>query len=277
MKLGANVVRLSRAAVAGLVVVLGLALFALVVGHVPRGSSGGVSFHEWYGNWQAALVASAVFTVFLLAFARPRRKVEWRSTGLYVAFLLSLFTEMFGLPLTIFLLSSFLDLSPWAFGNQESHLWAYLLDRLGLLPLDVGVYVVMVISVALIAAGTSLVAVGWATVYRGRAGLVTGGIYRFLRHPQYLGLILVILGFNVQWPTLPTLLMAPILVGMYVRLARREDEELARRFGEDFRRYAARTPAFLPRLRPSGPVPPETEALATPLDAEADRRPGEEA
>jgi protein-S-isoprenylcysteine O-methyltransferase Ste14 len=107
----------------------------------------------------------------------------------------------------------------------------------------------MVISMALIAAGLSLLAVGWATVYRGRGRLVTDGIYRHLRHPQYLGLILIVLGFNIQWPTLPTVLMAPILTVMYVRLARREDLELATFFGEAFLDWVGRTPAFIPSGR----------------------------
>ena len=204
---------LLRVGLAGIVILLGLALFVLVARHVPAATdAGGLPFEEWYGNWKGVLVVTGLFTAFLLAFARPRRRVEWRNTGLYVAFLLSLFTEMFGLPLTIFLISPFLGASPFEFRNEESHLWAYLLDRAGLLPLAVGVYLVMVISVALIAIAVSLVAVGWVTVHRGRDMLVTNGIYRYLRHPQYLGLILIVLAFNIQWPTLPTLLMAPVLI-----------------------------------------------------------------
>jgi protein-S-isoprenylcysteine O-methyltransferase Ste14 len=76
--------------------------------------------------------------------------------------------------------------------------------------------------------------------------VVTPGIYRYLRHPQYLGLILIVLAFNIQWPTLPTLVMAPLLTLAYVGLARREDREQVVRFGEAFRAYAARTQAFLP-------------------------------
>ena len=205
-----------------------------------------VPFHEWYGDWREVTVVTAIFLAFLLGFARPRRRAEWRNAGVYSAFLISLFAEMFGVPLTIYLLAPALGLPATAFGMNESHLWAFALDRLGVLPLRWGVFAVMAISTALIAAGLGLLAVGWATVYRGRGGLVAGGIYRWLRHPQYLGLILVVVAFNLMWPTLPTLVMAPVLVVMYVRLARREDRELAERFGWAFAAYAWRTPAFVP-------------------------------
>jgi protein-S-isoprenylcysteine O-methyltransferase Ste14 len=216
-----------------------------------RGGPGlhNVPFDAWYGDWREVLVATAIFLAFLLGFVRPRRPAEWRSAGVYAAFLISLFTEMFGLPLTIYLLAPALGLPATAFGMNESHLWAFALDRLGVLPLRWGVFGVMAISTVLIAGGLGLLAVGWATVYRGRGGLVTSGIYRELRHPQYLGLILIVVAFTLMWPTLPTLLMAPVLVVLYVRLARREDRELAKRFGWGFAAYAARTPAFVPWAR----------------------------
>jgi protein-S-isoprenylcysteine O-methyltransferase Ste14 len=231
--------RLWRIARWGLVVLV----LAVVVKAAVRTVRGGPGFHNvpfdaWYGDWREVLVATAIFLAFLLGFARPRRPAEWRSAGLYAAFLISLYllAPALGLPVT-------------AFGMNESHLWAFTLDRLGVLPLRWGVFVVMAISTVLIAGGIGLLAVGWATVYRGRGGLVTGGIYRWLRHPQYAGLILVVIAFNLMWPTLPTLVMAPVLVVMYVRLARREDRKLAERFGWPLAVYAARTPAFVPWAR----------------------------
>jgi protein-S-isoprenylcysteine O-methyltransferase Ste14 len=231
----------------GLVLGASYWLFFSTLRHGPDPQS--VPFQAWYGNWRAVGLATVLFLLFLLGFAWPRRRAEWRNAGLTAAFFISLFAEMFGVPLTIFLLAPLLSLSPSAFGHNESHLWAFALDRLGLLPLHFGVYLVMVVSIGLLALGLGLLAVGWATVYRGRGELVTSGIYRHLRHPQYLGLILIVLGFNIQWPTLPTLLMAPVLITMYVRLGRREDEELARRFGQAFLDYAERTPALIPWRR----------------------------
>ena len=107
----------------------------------------------------------------------------------------------------------------------------------------------MMISMGLVAIGLGLVAIGWAQVYGARHELRTSGIYRFVRHPQYLGLILVIVALNIQWPTIPALAMAPVLIVMYVRQARREDKDLEARFGRAFSAYAARVPAFIPRLR----------------------------
>lgn len=238
----------------------GLWLFLKVLRDQPEAP--GIPFESWYGNWPAVLVASGLFLAFLFGFTQPRRRGEWRGAGLYSAFLISLFAEMFGIPLTIFFLSSLLGIPVWRFGLHESHLWAYALSKVGIMTLEQGVYVVMTLSVAFIVTGLSLLALGWHRVYKGKGDLVTDGIYAFLRHPQYLGLIFIIVGFLIQWPTLPTLVMAPVLIALYVRLARREEEELESMFGETYRRYRQEVPGFWPwRRRRSASVRVEEEAI----------------
>jgi len=76
--------------------------------------------------------------------------------------------------------------------------------------------------------------------------LATSGAYAHVRHPQYVGLLLVMVGFLLQWPTIPTLVMFPALMGVYRRLALAEEREVAARFGPAWADYAARTPRFLP-------------------------------
>ncbi len=199
----------------------------------------------WYGNWGAVAFAVVFFSAFVLAFLRSPRRRDWRHLGLAEAYLVALFTEMFGVPLTIYLLGSVLGVS-LGFGALEGHLWAVLLDRLGLVPLGWGVAVVMAMSSALIIVGLALMVAGWWQTWRARGQLVSTGLYRWVRHPQYSGFLLVMVGFLVQWPTLPTLVLFPILVWSYYSLARREERDLEQRFGDRWAAYRARTPMFLP-------------------------------
>jgi protein-S-isoprenylcysteine O-methyltransferase Ste14 len=229
-----------RIAWAGLALAISLVVALPAFGYLS--DDGG---SPWYGDWGAVAFAVAFFSVFVLAFLRSPRQREWRHLGISEAYLVALFTEMFGTPLTVYLLGSVLGVN-LGFGMLEGHLWAVLLDRLGVLPLAQGVAVVMAISSALIFTGLALMAAGWWQVWRARSGLVTNGLYRFVRHPQYLGFLLLIYGFLVQWPTLPTLMLFPVLIFVYYRLARREEATLEREFGGRYAAYRARTPMLVP-------------------------------
>lgn len=207
-----------------------------------------------YGLWSLVVINSVVFIIFAFSFARPQTKRDWRSFGAFSAFLVALFAEMYGFPLTVYLLSGWLgsrypgvDL----FSHDSGHLWQVLLGFEGNPHLDP----IHVLSLVVIGAGFVLLSASWSALYAAQREqrLATTGPYARVRHPQYVGFVLIMAGFLLQWPTLLTLVMFPILVIMYVRLARREEREAGEEFGEEYARYSANTPAFLPRLgAPSG-------------------------
>ena len=248
--------KMNQESIPGIRRALRIGFATLTIGLVLLGFLGAVlrpeenmPFEKWYRNWPTVFLATSVLLFFIFFLTRPRRAKDWRGAGLTTAFFISLFTEMFGIPLTIYLLAPLLGVEPKIFGMYESHLWAYFLSRTGVVSLQAGVYLVMVLSTGLISSGFILLALGWKEVYRGEGALVTDGLYSKLRHPQYLGLILIVVGFLIMWPILLTVLLAPFLIGRYILLAREEDRELKEKIGEDFMRYKERVPGFIPSLR----------------------------
>ncbi len=200
-----------------------------------------------YGMWIVAAFNIGIFLFFILSFLKPRGGQEWRSMGVVVAFLVALFGEMYGFPLTIYLLTGLLgDAYPvlQPFNHKFGHLWVVLFGGS-----DLAWAVVMGLSLVLLIMGYMLLSKGWTQIHAAHGGLVTDGVYAYARHPQYTGLFLIITGFLVQWPTLLTVLMAPFLIYAYVRLAKREEQRAEEEFGEAYREYAHKTPAFFPPLR----------------------------
>ncbi len=203
-----------------------------------------------YGLWSLVILNSVVFILFAFSFTRPRTGRDWRTLGAFSAFIVALFTEMYGFPLTIYLLSGWLQ-SRYPGVNWFSHDSGHLLEMLFGWRSNPHFGPFHLLSYAFIGGGFILLSSAWRVLYAAQRNhaLATTGPYARIRHPQYAAFMLVMLGLLLQWPTLLTLIMFPILVYMYVRLARREELEAEREFGESYRRYAAHTPAFLPRLR----------------------------
>ena len=202
-----------------------------------------------YGLWPLVILNTVLFVAFAFSFFHPRTSRDWRAMGAYTAFLVALFTEMYGTPLTIYLLGSWLGSRVPALRDTHAggHLWNDLIGWTGdphMSPFHLASYVA-------IGGGFWLIAAGWKRLYEAaRAGvLATTGPYAHVRHPQYDGFLLVMIGFLLQWPTIPTVLMFPILVVVYRRLALSEEREVSAQFGEQWRSYAARTPAFIPQVR----------------------------
>lgn len=203
-----------------------------------------------YGLWFMVIINSAIFLIFAFSFTRPKTKRDWRSFSAFSAFVVALFAEMYGFPLTIFLLYGWLtkrypgiDI----YSHNEGHLWDIVFNWKG----DPHLNFLHILSGVAIAAGFIIIAKSWKILYAAQAKhiLATEGPYAKIRHPQYVGFVLVMIGFLMQWPTLLTLLMFPILIAMYVHLAKVEEKEMLQEFGEPYQQYLDRTPRFWPKTR----------------------------
>lgn len=203
---------------------------------------------QGFGLWGLAFVNSVIFILFALSFFKPQSRRDWRSFGAFSAFLIALFAEMYGFPLTIYLFSGWLQ-SHYPGVNWFSHDAGHLLEMAFGWRVNPHLGPFHIASFVLIGFGFWLISAGWAVLHAAQQhrGLATTGIYERIRHPQYVGFILVLTGFLLQWPTLLTLVMYPVLVAMYVRLAHREERDALAEFGEAYRDYMDRTGAFFPR------------------------------
>ena len=205
-----------------------------------------------YGFWSLVAVNAAVFIFFVLSFLAPVKRREWRSFGVFSAFVIALFTEMYGFPLTIYLLTAVLGsrypaLNP--FSHASGHLWITFLGGGAWMSV-----LIHLVSNGLMLGGLLLMGAGWRQIHRASGALVTDGVYARVRHPQYAGLFLITVGMLIQWPTIVTGATWPVLLAVYYRLARREEREAEARYGEAYRAYRARVPMLVPRLG-SGPEP----------------------
>ena len=202
-----------------------------------------------YGLWSLVIVNSAVFIFFAYTFFKPQTPRDWRSFSAFSAFLVALFAEMYGFPLTIYFLSGWLQ-SRYPNVDWFSHDAGHLLEMVFGWKTNPHFGPFHILSFVFIGGGFILISSAWKVLYDAQQtrSLATTGPYSYVRHPQYVGFILVMFGFLLQWPTILTLAMFPVLTVMYVRLARTEENDARVAFGDAYERYAAEVPGFIPRL-----------------------------
>lgn len=211
-----------------------------------------------YGLWPLVALNSLIFIAFAFSFTRPRTRHDWRSFGAYSAFIVALFTEMYGFPLTIYLLSGWLS-SRFPGVDWLSHDAGHLLEMMFGWEANPHFGPFHILSTAFIVLGFWLLAKAWPVLYEAQREqrVAETGPYAYIRHPQYVGFALIMFGFLLQWPTLITLALFPVLLYLYARLARREELDSLAGFGEAYRQYMMRTPAFVPRRGRTLPPAPQ--------------------
>jgi protein-S-isoprenylcysteine O-methyltransferase Ste14 len=203
-----------------------------------------------YGLWFMVIINSLIFLIFAFSFTRPKTKRDWTSFGAFSSFVVALFAEMYGFPLTIYLMSGWLikrypglDI----YSHNSGHLWETLFNIGG----DPHFNLLHILSNVFIFVGFIIIANAWKILYESQKNhtLAVTGPYARIRHPQYVGFVIVMVGFLLQWPTIITLIMFPILIVMYTHLAKIEEKEMLQEFGEPYRQYLDRTPWFWPRKK----------------------------
>jgi len=195
------------------------------------------------GMWGLAVIVIVIASWLLYRYLAPQSWKEWTRAGVVQAFIIAFYAEMYGFPLTIYFLARYFGLDlEWGDGGN---LWAQLFGT------EMAHIVAMVIGYAIVFSGATLVADGWRRIHQARREetLMTDGVYARVRHPQYTGLFLIVFGEGiVHWPTIVSVAAFPIIVFAYTMLARKEERQMLKKFGDEYREYQRRVPMFIPRF-----------------------------
>ncbi len=208
------------------------------------------SDQQAYGLWFLVLLNSAIFIIFAFSFTKPKSKTDWRSLGGFSAFILALFTEMYGFPLTIYFLSGWLsEKFPGLdiFSHDSGHLWANFLGS----DINPHFHPIHVASNIIIVVGFVLLSSAWRILHKAQQSgtLAKTGLYEKVRHPQYVGFVAIMFGFLLMWPTILTIVMFPMLLFMYHRLGKSEEKKMIEEFGQEYLDYKDKVPAYIPKWK----------------------------
>jgi protein-S-isoprenylcysteine O-methyltransferase Ste14 len=196
---------------------------------------------EHSGAWVIAFFVIVIASWLLYKYMAPKTWREWAGAGLIQAFIIALYAEMYGFPLTIYLMVRFLGLDS---GDLNANLWSTLVG-VG----ETGMMISMIVGYILLFGGFGIFIQGWRELYRAKEEdrLATDGLYGLVRHPQYTGLFIGLFGEGViHWPTIFSVGLFPVILLTYVLLARREEKKVIEEFGEEYQEYKRHVPAFLP-------------------------------